>query len=247
MKKTTATLLLISIILLLLSCILTSCCDKITDTKGPAPIPSISPNPEISPTMSPQIPIETKPIALSWGKKEWDKILIESVRSNIQTLSKASDLPVLFDRSDLKYSSLTEDQKVIVIAEILVQVMKHESDWKPDCYYVERTMGIDPITGRQVASEGLLQLSYQDQVNYKKYFDCGFDWEKDKLLKNNDPKKTIFDPAKNISCGVKILARQVEKYGAITISNGAYWSTLKVGGRYSKIDSIKAHLKGLKI
>ena len=53
---------------------------------------------------------------------------------------------------------------------------------------VETTMGADSVTGKQVASEGLLQLSYQDIPNYGallKYPACKIDWQKDKALTVN--------------------------------------------------------------
>lgn len=247
MKTTNAVMILIFLILLWF-CFLLGGCEKVTIPAPPEQLPvtsqPLTPTPilENTPTPTPQIPVDIYPV-LTWNKPEWTTYLVKSIKSDFGVISKAKDLPELYPG----YEKLNDEQKVNVIAELLVQVMKYESNWKPDCYYVESTMGIDPITGRQVASEGLFQLSYQDQKNYIKYFDCGFDWSKDKLLKNNDPKKTIFDPEKNIKCGVKILARQVEKYGSITISKGAYWSTLKIDGRHSKIDKIKVSLKGLKL
>jgi hypothetical protein len=68
---------------------------------------------------------------------------------------------------------------------------------------IETTMGTDPVTGKQVASEGLLQLSYQDVPNYGsvlKYPLCKIQWSKDKSLSVTDPKKTILDPYINLEC-----------------------------------------------
>ena len=41
----------------------------------------------------------------------------------------------------------------------------------------------DSVSGRAVRSEGLLQLTYEDQTRYG----CDFDWDADKTLKANDP------------------------------------------------------------
>ena len=50
-------------------------------------------------------------------------------------------------------------------------------------------------------SEGLLQLSYQDEKRYG----CDFDWEKDKSLKPNDPEQNDTSARNNLECGIKIL------------------------------------------
>src|ERR1035437_9031673 len=46
-------------------------------------------------------------------------------------------------------------------------IIQHESSMNPNSTYTETSMGIDPITGKQVVSAGLLQLSFQDVPNYK--------------------------------------------------------------------------------
>jgi hypothetical protein len=50
-----------------------------------------------------------------------------------------------------------------------------------------------------VRSEGLLQLTYEDQTRYG----CDFDWDVDKTLKADDPAKTILQPKNNLECGVR--------------------------------------------
>lgn len=94
-------------------------------------------------------------------------------------------------------------------------------------------MGTDPVTGRQVASEGLLQLSYQD-VQWAPY--CEFDWSVDKKYSDTDARKSIFDPEKiTEDCGIQILDRQVAKKSNIALSSGVYWAVLKIGGKYRGI------------
>ena len=116
-----------------------------------------------------------------------------------------------------------------------------ESGWKPTSRMTETTMGIDPVTGKQVESEGLLQLSYQDVPNYGsvlKFPACKIDWQKDKSLSAIDPKKTILDLYINLECGLRILGSQIKKKGSAILSSGVYWSVLKEGGKYSKVESI---------
>lgn len=141
------------------------------------------------------------------------------------------------------YKSLSDKQRLNFWGQLLAGMSKFESSWKPASYYVETTMGLDPITGRQVASEGLLQLSYQDEKSYK--IDCGFDWSLDQVFTNTDPRKTIFNPHNNLRCGIKILARQLNRQRAISTTTGVYWAVLKKNGTYTKVPEISAITKQL--
>jgi hypothetical protein len=91
---------------------------------------------------------------------------------------------------------------------------------------VEKTMGTDRITGKQIASEGLMQLSYQDVANYKQLFDCGFNWKVDRDLASNDPQKSIFAPYRNLRCGLLILNQKIKINNEISTPK-TYWSVLR--------------------
>ena len=83
----------------------------------------------------------------------------------------------------------------------------------------------DSVSGRAVRSEGLLQLTYEDQKRYG----CDFDWDADKKLPVKDPARTILQPKNNLECGVKILDHQlIEKHKPLLSASG-YWSTLRPG------------------
>lgn len=160
------------------------------------------------------------------------------IRKYLTTFSKASDVTKFCPN----YHSLNDDQKVKAFSEIVSGVILHESNYNPLSRMVEKTMGIDPITGMQVASEGLLQLSYQDVKNYKpKGVVCQFDFVKDKTL----PLKlrSILNADKNLECGLGIMKYLIEKRGAITFEKNVYWSVLRIGGKYSKINEIIARTK----
>ena len=83
----------------------------------------------------------------------------------------------------------------------------------------------DAVSGRAVRSEGLLQLTYEDQTRYG----CDFDWDADKGLKADDPAKTILQPKNNLECGVKILDKQIIEERKPLLSRSGYWSTLRPG------------------
>lgn len=88
--------------------------------------------------------------------------------------------------------------------------------------YIDRK-GWDRVTKTFYLSEGLLQLSYSD----KGYYGCDFDFEGDVEKFTTDQTKSIFDPKKNLECGVIILNRLVGKKGTPYYNSGHYWAVLK--------------------
>jgi hypothetical protein len=136
------------------------------------------------------------------------------------------------------YLSLNADQKMSFWVYLVSAVTKFESGYSPTNRFRESTMGTDPITKQQVWSEGLLQLSYQDSLNYK--FCNEFDWSKDSLLAASDSKKTILDPYKNLKCGIRIMNQIMGSHHAIAYGSGHYWSTLKTTSKYNKVKEIQA-------
>lgn len=123
------------------------------------------------------------------------------------------------------YERLNDGRRANFWALLVSAIAKYESGFDPTDRYLESSsMGKDPVTGQRVWSEGLLQLSYGDA----RFPFCEFDWDADRRLRPDDPRKTIFDPDLNLSCGIKILARQIRTKGRISVpvGEGAYWSTL---------------------
>lgn len=82
---------------------------------------------------------------------------------------------------------------------------------------------MDPVTGRIVRQEGLLQLAYEDSRRYG----CDFDWARDRLLPEHDPGKTILQPRNNLLCGIRILENQIVKQHKPLLSDSSYWVTLQ--------------------
>jgi hypothetical protein len=180
----------------------------------------------------------------SWEKSvssrsAWTQIVRDVVNNKASNLlrgpSDVTDFCPMYDR-------LGTQDRLNFWAEFFSSVAKYESGWSPTSRMIETTMGIDPYTGRQVASEGLLQLSYQD-VQWAPY--CEFNWSIDKQYSNTDARKSIFDPKKNLSCGIQILDRQVASKGKIALSTGVYWAVLKVNGKYTKLNEIRSATKAL--
>jgi hypothetical protein len=183
--------------------------------------------------------------SLSWEstthpeRTKWSIYLQDIILNKWNTLLAGADDIETFCP---QYYKLDNDQRANAWAALFAGVAKYESSYNPLSRYNETTMGTDPITRQPVYSEGLLQLSYQDIQGFPF---CEFDWNKDKNLSSTDPKKSVLDPYKNLYCGVGIMAKQITRKGLITVSSGAYWSTLKSGGRYQQISGIAAIVKKL--
>lgn len=188
-----------------------------------------------------------KPTApLSWEKSNptqgplWSehamKVILDEVPQ--QLLGGSSDVTQFCSR----YYQLDNQDRASFWAQLVSAVTKYESGYNPTSRYVETTMGTDPITGSQVASEGLLQLSYQDITGWSF---CEFDWNADKKYSLTDPRRSILDPYKNLSCGIKILAQQISRKNIITLGSGAYWAVLKGNGKYQQIAGISAITQSL--
>lgn len=139
-----------------------------------------------------------------------------------------------------KYDQLSRLQKINFWGALISGMTKFESSYKATARMVEVGLGKDPFTGRQIASEGLLQLSYAD-AKYRSY--CKMSWAADKNKADTDPTKTIFDPYVNLQCGVKILGRQIYEKGKVAITSGAYWSVIKPDHKNEKLSEITAITK----
>lgn len=98
-------------------------------------------------------------------------------------------------------------------------IAKAESGWNNCEQYTESKMGTDPITGKQVVSEGLLQLSFQDARNWKSLPTC-------QKIDFNNP-TSIFSPAINLGCGMEIMDGLLKRTGNVRKDLGAYWSTVR--------------------
>lgn len=187
---------------------------------------------------------------LSWGtggqKDEWTKFLVETIDFGyFSHFDKAQDAT----RFCSNYLALTHEQKVKMWAEVIVWMSFYESSWDPTSRMVESQTSFptpDPVTHEPVASEGLMQMSYQDTVNYKEWLGagwCGFDWQKDKDLDVTDKRKTIFDPKINLLCAIKVMSNQIDRTGKVILSKNVYWAVLKDGGKYGKVDQITSRVK----
>lgn len=193
-------------------------------------LPEIDPLPLINDDHSDFTPLAWES-SKSPNRIKWSEATYKEVERRLDQFDLAKDA----NRFCPNYQLLNTRQKINFWGQLIAAISYFESGWNPTTRFHESTMGTDPVTKLPIYSEGLLQLSYQDTLWYKH---CEFDWNQDKKLKPHDPNKTIFDPNKNLSCGIGILARQIQRYQQIVIKSNVYWAVIREGGRYNRINSI---------
>lgn len=156
--------------------------------------------------------------------KDIGKYIIEQIEYNYPILKTANDIKIFCNRK------LTDKQQINVLAEVISQMSLYESGWNPKTDFTEKSMGIDKITGKQVVSTGLLQLSYQDTQWYKDEAKrCGVDYKKSNL----------YDAKVNLCFGIGIMTKLVKNKSKIVLTS-PYWSVIRdpSTGKKSKIDLI---------
>ena len=147
-----------------------------------------------------------------------------------------------------KWDTLGEGHKRRFYADLLRIIARYESGYDPATMALEKAMSVDPVTRRQVVSEGLLQLSYQDQRNFP---GCSFDFAADRarfeedwrlqdsrktyenaLLKGWTAKNTdrsILTPGAQFACAVAVLgraARASRRERKSLLAKLGYWQNL---------------------
>jgi hypothetical protein len=233
-------------IVLLLSVTLFSCAitTRVTRADSPSDTPSPQPSWEVLQqellSQAPSLPAfePANRVAASWESKDhperemWSQYSYTVINEYLDELDEAQDTSHFCKN----YKKLDHDQKVMFWTQIFAGITRWETDWNPLLRTVEGP-GLDQITGLKPVSEGLLQLSYQDMVNYpdlqtgQPY--CPFNWDADKLLPVTDIHRTILNPYINLYSGIRIMSDSIvtlpDKSGTKKITYNAYWSTLGTG------------------
>lgn len=188
-------------------------------------------------------------IALNWEntneahpeRAPWSDVIIAGVESKLSVYEGASDIATFCP----KFKSLTKEQKLKALGELMVGAAYYESGYKPDTLYRECSSacqyssctkhptygycmkGGHVLDGGIVISRGLLQMSLESAQGYG----C-------KLTKPEE----LNDPIKNLTCANIILARQVERRGSFTTASN-YWAVLKSSYKKNKIAEISARVQ----
>lgn len=186
----------------------------------PAPAPVV---------VAPKPPIELK---ADWGSKpEWSAFTLAAIAEHGSALlnKNPGDWAKFCARP---FAQLSSDEKAAFYLGLISALARFESSFKPDVTYTE---AFPDAQGRKVISRGLLQLSQESANGYK----CGI-----------TDAKQLHDPRTNLSCGVRILSRWVERDGVIQGGGtggwkGAarYWSPFRKADRIAKMAAFTKSLK----
>jgi hypothetical protein len=194
-------------------------CAKREEPRPPAPlVKAMKP--------APPTPIAVKKVEL--GEDSWDPAWDKMIEEAIPASMLSSRVPRDVKRFCPQFYRMGAGDKRAFWAYFFQALAGAEAGLDPTTRvrHTEPEVAVtDKVTGRAVRSQGLLQLTYEDQRRYG----CDFDWTADKKLKADDPAKTILQPKNNLECGVKILARQIIDRHKPLLSRSGYWSTLRAG------------------
>ncbi len=174
----------------------------------------------------PQTPIAVKKEELgepAWNR-EWDKIVEDALPAEMLSARVARDVRPFCPR----FNAISDGDKRAYWAYFFQALAGAEAGLAPtaDVRHAEPDGAVeDTVSKRRVRSEGLLQLTFMDAQRYG----CDFDWDKDKLLPEKDPAKTILQPKNNLLCGVRILYNQLIEQHKPLLSRSSYWATLRPG------------------
>lgn len=194
---------------------------------APEPVPSTSPSQTVtalpSPTPQPtSSPVGTLPQPLTGWPQAYSDFVFTQVPDSLLSLKTIDFCP--------GYTSMAETEKRETWAMILKGIALPESGWKRTEQYKEP--GMKDKQGRQVYSEGLLQLSYQDSANYGSHAPTcqAFNRDRDEGLPLGD--RSIMNPYYNLGCGLEIMARLISRDGqrlGAQLALAQYWSTMRMG------------------
>jgi hypothetical protein len=200
--------------------LLASGCEKRKEHNKPSapPVKAMKP--------APATPIAVKKIELGedgWDPA-WDKIIEEALPASMLSARVPHDVRRFCPR----FYAMGNADKRAFWAYFFQAMAGAEASLDPTTRvrHTEPEVAVrDAVTGRAVRSQGLLQLTYEDEMRYG----CDFDWKTDRKLTPDDPEKTILQPKNNLECGVKILERQIINMHKPLFSRSGYWSTLHGG------------------
>lgn len=190
---------------------------------NPSPAPAA--NPATKP--APATPILAKKVELHQDEKwdpTWDTIVEKALPPEMLSREVPKDVKHFCPR----FYQMSEVDKRAFWAYFFQALAGAEAGLDPTTRvrHTEPEVAVkDAVTGRLVRSEGLLQLTYEDQQRYG----CDFNWDADKNLEPKDPTKTILQPRNNLECGVKILSNQLFVLHRPLLWKKGYWSTLESG------------------
>ena len=175
---------------------------------------------------APPTPIDVKRAELGgplWDPA-WDKIVELAIPPQMLSAEIGHDVRRFCPR----FSAMPEADKRAFWAYFFQALAGAEGGLKANvvAHHSQPEMQVkDSVAGTRGRTQGLLQLTYEDQKRYG----CDFDYAADRHLPVRDPNRTILRPKNNLECGVKILEQELFDQHKPLLSRTQYWSTLQPG------------------
>ena len=189
-----------------------------------APVPPVTqlPPAPAPPSLPPSLPpVKVWPV-VGWPT-DYDTIVQSHISSEMISSAPGSLCP--------NYNKV---DKSLFWVNLVKSISYAECNWNRIDRYIENGIpGEDPITHTTVVSEGLLQMSYGDQLSYSGAPDCermNYSADLGKSLAD----RSIMDPEINLSCGMEIMTSLLQSNSNVTASLGRYWSTIRSGKMASR-------------
>ena len=195
------------------------------NTPRPAPkAPALKP--------APPTPIDVKRAELGgpmWDPA-WDKIIELAIPHQMLSAQMARQVRPFCPR----FAAMSEADKRAFWAYFFQALAGAEGGLKVNsvAHHSQPEMQVkDSVAGTRGRTQGLLQLTYEDQKRYS----CDFDFEADRRLPVKDPERTILRPKNNLECGIRILQQELFDQHKPLLSRTQYWSTLQPGTRSYRV------------
>lgn len=164
-------------------------------------------------TIKPEPEVETP----TWPIKGWRDEYTNFIETN------ATEIMIKANKESLVPIYQVFDQRELIA--IIFQAMAYAESGYNRCLRYEEKLGLDPVTGYPITSEGLMQLSYVDADRYG----ANFHWVDDRGKAQNDSTKSIFDPIKNLDGAIKVFTKLLTNDPKRTFQDAGrlYWAVLR--------------------
>ncbi len=192
---------------------------------GPDPKPASEarmPTEDLKAVPPTPIAIQAKKLDQPTWNPAWTMLIEQALPNNLLSRRRQKEVRSLCPR----FRHLSKGQRRAFWAYFFQALAGAEAGLNPDTdvHHLEPQVNvIDLVTRRRVRQEGLLQLTYMDDLRYG----CDFNWAADRLLPEHDPSKSILLPENNLLCGLRIVEDQLIKRHEPLLSDNSYWSTLR--------------------
>lgn len=174
-------------------------------------------------------PVPPTPIAIKKAELDeptwdpaWNMLIEQALPSNLLSSRREKEVKPLCPQ----FRRLSKGQRRAFWAYFFQALAGAEAGLKPttDVHHTDPEVDVpDLVTHQPVHQQGLLQLTYMDDLRYG----CNFDWQNDRHLPEHDPSRSILLPGNNLLCGLRIVEDQLVKRHETLLSDKSYWSTLR--------------------